>query len=147
MPEFQTLPRLAFILITFSLLLSCATTSEQAYKLYAGEIRPDAEIVTLKFGKRVHEIIIDDMKVKRTDFGTIKINAGLHEIKWGADFIVSVLVNSSGFDSTATTETVELEAGHSYTINADRTTGHGYGMYLWVSDDNSGSIVAGTKKP
>jgi hypothetical protein len=62
-------------------------------------------------------------------------------------FSDSHLVNSSGFDSTATTETVELEAGHSYTINADRTTGHGYGMYLWVSDDNSGIIVAGTKKP
>ena len=59
----------------------------------------------------------------------------------------SRIVNSSGFHSTATIETVELEAGHSYTINADRTTGHGYGMYLWVSDDNSGIIVAGTKKP
>jgi len=87
------------------------------------------------------------MKVKRTDYGVIKVYEGKHEIKWGADFIVSVLINSSGFDNASTRENVELEAGHSYSINADRTTGHGYRIYLWVSDDTTGLTVAGTKKP
>jgi hypothetical protein len=131
----------------FGMVASCALSSDQVYKLYSGNVRPNSEIATLRFGAQVHEIIIDGMKVNRTDYGLVKIDAGPHEIRWDADFIVSVLVNPSGYDKTETAVTVELEAGHTYTVNADRTTGHGYGMYLWITDDNSGETVAGTKKP
>ena len=139
--------RLTLFIFALGAIASCALSSDQVYKLYSGNTRPDSEIATLKFGAQVHEIVIDDMKVKRTDYGEIKLDEGLHKIEWSADFIVSVLVNSSGFDKSETSEIVELKAGHIYTINADRTTGHGYRMFLWVTDDNSGETVAGTKKP
>jgi hypothetical protein len=139
--------RLTLLIVIIGMLASCAISSDQVYKLYSGNTRPDAEIATLKFGALVHEIVIDGMKVERTDYGTIKLDAGFHKIEWGADFIVSVLVNSSGFDKAETSEIVELKAGHIYTINADRTTGHGYRMFLWITDDVSGETVAGTRKP
>jgi len=138
--------RLAFTFISFGFLVSCATSSDQVYKLYPGKIRPDSEVATLKFGPRVHEFIIDGMKVRRSDYGEIKINEGRHEISWGAEFMVSVMVNASGWDETSATKMVEFVAGHSYTVNADRTTGHGYQMYLWIEDAETGEVVAGINK-
>jgi hypothetical protein len=38
-----------------------------------------------------------------------------------------------------------LVAGHTYIIQADRTTGYGYRMYLWIEDAETGEVVAGTK--
>lgn len=138
---------LTLFLMVLGMITSCALSSDRVYKLYPGNVRPNPEIATLRFGTQVHEIIIDDMKVKRTDYGSVKLDPGLHEIRWGAEFIVSVLVNPSGYDETGTAVNVELEAGHTYTVNAGRTTGHGYHMYLWITDDNSGETVGGTKKP
>ncbi len=54
---------------------------------------------------------------------------------WGAAFLVSVLIDADGFDHDETTNTVQLKAGHTYTIHKDRTTGHGYEMYLWMTDE------------
>lgn len=128
------------------MLVSCATTSSQVYKLYPGKIRPDSELVTLKFGDEVRELVIDGMKVRRSDYGERKIIPGRHEISWGAEFMVSVMVNASGWAETSTTKVVDLEAGHSYAINADRTTGHGYQMYVWIEDAETGEVVAGVRK-
>ena len=42
---------------------------------------------------------------------------------------------------------VSFEAGHTYKLCADRTTGHGYRVYHWIEDRTAGRIVYGEKKP
>jgi len=87
------------------------------------------------------------MKVNRSDYREIKLQPGEHVMHWEATFLVSVLIDADGYDQDATTNTVQLKAGHTYTLHKDRTTGHGYEMYLWMTDDTTGKVVAGEKKP
>ena len=56
------------------------------------------------------------------------------------------MVNASGFDSAETDKMATLAVGHTYSIEADRTTGHGYRMFLWIEDGETGEVVAGVKK-
>lgn len=140
----QTNSLCCFVAFLFLLLLvSCAQneTSTIAYKSYPGHTIPDSEIATLAFGERVNEFYIDGIEVKRTDYGSVKLEPGLHEIRWKYRFAVSVLVNSTGWDEIEATTSLYLEAGHTYTVNADRTIGKGYRMILWISDEGSGKLV------
>jgi hypothetical protein len=138
---------LVIILFICTTLGACATTSDQVYKLYSGPEKDDAELATLQFGSRVHELRIDGMSVRRSDYGSIKIAPGRHKIQFGAEFGVSVMVNPDGFDSVQSTEYVDLEAGHTYSVEFNRSYGHGYQTYLWVQDLESGENVAGARKP
>lgn len=121
--------------------------SEHVYKLYPGPELPDSGVATLKFGNGVHAVEIDGLKVSSADYGAIKLVPGVHAIRWEAIFLVSVMVNASGFDSAEADKMAILSAGHTYTIEADRTTGHGYRMYLWIENTETGEVVAGVKKP
>ena len=38
----------------------------------------------------------------------------------------------------------EFKAGHVYELHADRTTGPGFRVYMWIKDAATGEIVAGT---
>jgi hypothetical protein len=132
----------------FFFLSACgAHHSQYVYKLYPGPELTDSDVATLKFGKGVYVVEIDGLKVSSADYGTIKLVPGKHSIRWEAMFLVSVMVNSSGFDSAEADKKVNLSAGHTYTIEADRTTGPGYRMYLWIENTDTGEVVAGAKKP
>lgn len=138
---------LLFLLASMlGLLWSCASTDDIVYKLYPGPERPATEIVTLKLGN-ASEVIIDGMKVDRSDYGSVTLLPGRHLIRWNTWFGVSVLVEPSGFATRTAGHGVELKAGHVYILKADRTTGHGYRTYLWIEDADSGEVIAGTKKP
>jgi hypothetical protein len=133
-----------FIAVLFLLLLaSCVQNkaSTHAYKSYSGKALPDSEVATLAFGERVEEFSVDEVKVKRTDYGFVKLKPGVYQISWKYRFAVSALVNSTGWDEIDATTSIELQAGHTYTVNADRTTGHGYRMILWISDETSGDQI------
>ena len=67
---------LTLFLMVLGMITSCALSSDRVYKLYPGNVRPNPEIATLRFGTQVHEIIIDDMKVKRTDYGSVNLIQG-----------------------------------------------------------------------
>lgn len=121
--------------------------SEHVYKLYPGPELPDSGVATLKFGNGVYAVEIDGLKVSSADYGAIKLVPGVHTIRWEAMFLVSVMVNASGFDSAEADKVAILSAGHTYTIEAGRTTGHGYRMYLWIENTETGEVVAGVKKP
>lgn len=123
--------------------VSCAQNrpSEHAYKTYPGKALPDSEIATLSFGERVEEFFVDGVKIERTDYGFVKLEPGVHQIKWKYRFAVSVLVNSSGWDEIEATTSIDFQAGHTYSVNAARTTGHGYHMILWISDETSGKQI------
>ena len=142
----QKLLLLFLLASTLGLLWGCASTDDIVYKLYPGIERPDTEIVTLQLGS-ASEAIIDGMKVDRSNYGTVTLLPGPHEIRWNTWFGVSVLVDSSGFATRESEQVVELKAGHTYILKADRTYGRGYRTYLWIEDTSSGEVIAGTKKP
>ena len=135
------------ILLFSFVVTSCGLTNQYVYKLYPGPVLPDSEVVTLVFGSGIHEVTIDGMKVRRSDYQTIKLQPGEHVIHWEATFLVSVLIDADGIAHDATTNSVQMKAGHTYTLHKDRTTGHGYETYLWMTDESTGEIVAGEKKP
>ena len=127
-------------------LAACGSTrSQHVYKLYPGPELPDSDVATMIFGDGVFAVEIDGLKVSSSDYGTIKLSPGEHSIRWGATFLVSVMVNSSGFDHAETENVTDLVAGHTYIIQSDRTTGHSYRMYLWIEDAETGEAVAGTR--
>jgi hypothetical protein len=136
-----------YIVIFTFFISSCGLNNHYVYKLYPGPVRPDSEVVTLQFGSGINEVTIDGMKVNRSDYQVIKLQSGEHVMRWGTTFLDSVLIDADGYDYDATTNTVQLKAGHTYTLHKDRTTGHGYEMYLWMTDETTGEIVAGEKKP
>ena len=134
--------------LLFLLLGGCAAAPSQLdYKLYSGPVRPDSELATVGFGDGVYSLQIDGLLVNSADYGRVQLLPGSHRIKFGAWFLVSVLVNPSGYDSAETSNDVEFEAGRSYRVQSGRTTGHGYEMYLWIEDMDSGEVVAGVKQP
>jgi len=128
------------------LLAGCASTDNVVYKLYAGPERADTEIVTLHLA-HASEVIIDGMKVDRSDYDSVTLLPGRHLIRWKTWFGVSVLIEPSGFATRQSGHTLDLKAGHTYILKADRTTGPGYRTYLWVEDVQSGQVIAGEKKP
>ena len=136
-----------YVMIFVFVITSCGLTNHHVYKLYPGPVRPDSEVATLQFGTGVFGVIIDGMKINRSDYREIKLQPGEHVMHWEATFLVSVLIDADGYDQDETTNTVQLKAGHTYTLHKDRTTGHGYEMYLWMTDDTTGKVVAGEEKP
>lgn len=139
-PNFQSL---LIALLSLLILVSCAQNkaTTHTYKSYSGKPLPDSEIATLTFGERVEEFFVDGVKVERTDYGFVKLKPGIYEIRWKYRFAVSALVNSTGWDEIEATTSLYLQAGHAYTVNANRTIGHGYHMILWISDETSGQQV------
>lgn len=121
--------------------------SDHVYKLYPGPELPDSDVATLKFGNLVYVVEIDGLRVSAADYGAVKLLPGVHSIQWEATFVVSVMVNASGFDRAEVDNVALLSAGHKYILEADRTTGHGYRMYLWIEDAETGEVVAGVRKP
>jgi hypothetical protein len=142
----KTVVRHIIFTAVFITLSSCGSHhSQHVYKLYPGPELPDSDVATLVFGEGVYAVEIDGLKVSSSDYGEIKLTPGEHHIRWGATFLISVMVNASGFDRIETGNDANLVAGHTYTIHADRTTGYGYRMYLWVEDTETGEVIAGTK--
>ena len=139
---------LGCMFILFSLLLGCATDyPKEVYRGYFGIEPSENELATLDLGA-TSEAIIDDMYyVSRAKHNTIKLPAGAHKIQWACTFGVSVLVEPAGYASFGIISKVHLEAGHTYRLSADRTTGHGYRVFMWIEDMTTGEIVYGEKKP
>lgn len=136
------------LLITLTFLLSgCATTNDYVYKLYPGPELDDSEVATIRLDDGVYQMKIDGMTFHWTDYATAKVKPGEHDIDFTAMFGVSVLINPNGWDAAGTSAITDLEAGHTYSARSDRTIGHGYQMYVWIEDIDTGEVVAGSRKP
>ena len=116
------------------------------YNLYPGKERPHSELATIKLAS-VYYAQIDGLRVNRADYEQVLLLPGEHEIRWGQWFALSVLVDPDMFSEGSLTAVVELKAGHTYELHAERTTGHGYRKYFWITDAASGEVIAGQKKP
>ncbi len=127
------------------LFTSCSTTPH-AYKLYGGPQRADADISVIELHDAVG-VMIGTRKVAQSDYSSVRLLPGTYPVYWECLYGVSVMIEPSGFATGARSADVELLAGHAYSLHCDRTTGYGYQMYQWISDDTEGRIVAGKKKP
>ena len=139
---------LASMLTLFFILTGCAPGSMQGvYRAYFGAEPDERQLATIDMGA-AYEAIIDDMYyVSRSEYGTVKLIAGVHKIKWATVFGVSVMVESRGYAAFGIISKVNFESGHVYKLCADRTTGHGYKVYSWIEDITTQKIVFGEKKP
>jgi len=116
------------------------------YKLYPGKELPESQLVTVKLSDAYYAQF-DGFLVDRADYQDVLLLPGEHEISWGKWFAVSVMVDANMFAEGGHTALVELRAGHTYELHADRTHGHGYQKYFWITDAASGEVIAGEKKP
>ena len=137
------------VLLLIMLIISgCAAGSPKGiYRAFYGIVPPESEFATLDMGAAYEMIIDDRYYVYGGKYGTVKLPAGTHRIKWSTSFGVSVMVEPSGYAAFDITSEVSLEAGHTYKFCAYRTTGHGYRVYHWIEDMTTGRIVQGEKKP
>ena len=139
---------LGFLLILLSIFSGCAAHNPKAvYRAYYGVEPPEGELATLELGAAYEAVIDDRYYVSRGKYGTVKLPAGSHRIWWATGFGVSVMVEPSGYAAFWIVSDVSLEAGHTYRLCADRTTGHGYRVYHWIEDRTAGRVVFGEKKP
>lgn len=144
-PTYRKLTGPRLILLATLLAAGCFGKAGHTYKLYPGPERPPEELATLKFGKRVTSLRVDGMRVEKKDYDRIDLLPGTHSIDWRTSFTVSPMVNPKGRDEIAAMATVELEAGHEYSVNSDRTTGPGYTMRWWLTDTTTGIELARNK--
>jgi hypothetical protein len=128
------------------LLYSDYSGRHHVYKLYPGEERTPSELATVKL-VGAYYAQIDDLLVNRADYEQVHLLPGEHNIRWGQRFAVSVMVDPEMFSEGGLIAVVELKAGHTYELHADRTYGRGYRKYFWITDAASGDVVAGEKKP
>ncbi|MDX1516682.1 MAG: hypothetical protein R3288_07575 [Woeseiaceae bacterium] len=128
-------------------LAGCAGNSPHVYKLYPGAERPDAELATLELGDRVCRATVDGLQVNCLDYGSVKLAPGRHCIDFSADFAVSYLVNSDMRDSVSAAGCATLEAGRTYVLRGDRTTGRGYTMFAWIEDAETGVFLQPEESP
>jgi hypothetical protein len=125
---------------------ACVSLPEASYKLYPGAKRSSSEISIVRLGD-ASAAEFDGRLALRQDWSEVHLLPGEHTIAWETAFGLSVLVEPSGFATGGYEAEVMLEAGHIYTLRADRTTGAGYRLFFWLRDETAQQIVAGKPKP
>lgn len=118
----------------------------QAYKLYPGPVRPAAGFAIVRMGD-AGGAEFDGRGVSASDWTEVHLLPGAHRIRWHTEFGVSAMVDPAMFVTGGDEASVTLEPGHVYSLRADRTTGPGYRMFFWITDDTTRKVVAGTPKP
>ena len=156
--RFMTLPSRYIYLLAVVFLSGCyvgpnapifsysSDNEAHTYKLYPGDELPESEIVKIDLTD-VYYTVIDGFNVGKSDYQQVYILPGKHEILWGKWFAFSVMVEPAMWGKGEGSAIVDLKAGHTYELYADRTYGRGYKMYFWIQDANSHEIIAGIKKP
>lgn len=128
--------------------MACATSPRetQPYKLYPGPVRPAAEFAIVQMGD-AGAAEFDGRAASARDWTEVHLLPGEHRIRWQTEFGVSAMVDPAMFVTGGNEASVTLAAGHVYSLRADRTTGPGYRLFFWITDDTSREIVAGEPKP
>lgn len=134
--------------LLLGVLLGCAGRSIEtfAYKLYPGPARTQSEIAIVRLGD-AHEFEIDGRLVSHADWTEVHVLPGSHVLRWQTEFLVSAMIEPSGFAAGGREAAVVLQPGHVYVLRSDRTTGPGYRMFFWIEDAETGHVVAGSAKP
>ena len=113
---------------------ACAAYPKEAFRGYAGDIRPKEELSVMKMDENVVWLMVDGYKIAREEFGEIILLPGIYKIEWGTHFNVSVLVKTSMRDDRIWSGRINLQPGHTYTIFATRSLGFDYSVRSWIED-------------
>lgn len=116
------------------------------YKLYPGSARSTHELAIILMGD-VPTATVDGLEVQNTDYQVIHLLPGSHTLSWRQTFGFSVMVEPAMTKSAETILTVNLQAGHTYKLFAERTYGQNYSLYFWIQDAANNEVVGGRKKP
>jgi len=117
-----------------------------AYKFDGSNTLNDSEIVKVILDD-VDAVIINGVKVDKADYQQIHLGPGIHEVTWSKTFGFSVLVEPSMVRQFSETARINMEPKHTYTLHADRSHGHGYKLFFWIEDKQTGQVVYGKRKP
>jgi hypothetical protein len=132
------------------ILVGCAGLTPDTYKGYVGEDASRSEVAIVEAATAaIYEI--NGHELKHPDPGQyyrqVYLPPGEHTIKLYRWFGVSALIVSKGFIEVVSQPlSVNLKAGHTYELHADRTTGV-IRVILWVEDSSTGEIVAREADP
>lgn len=126
--------------------VGCGSASQAVYRGYSGPELPDTSLATVELGT-VNWARIDEVRIDRAQFGFVKLLPGHHQIEWSKSFGVSVMVDARGIVERRAQSGLTLAAGHTFRLQADRTIGPGYRIYMWIEDLTAGTVLVGDKKP
>ncbi len=122
------------------------TLTADVYETQAVRNASDAEIAIVE-GKTARMLKIDGKELEHPNpdmyYASARLRPGLHAVTLNRWFVVSVLLVSRGYVDAVKTYSVNLQAGHVYELHADRTTGPGFRIAMWIKDATTGEIVAG----
>lgn len=96
---------------------------------------------------------IDGTRLEHPDshkyYSEIHLPPGQHEIIIYRKFAVSALLRLKGYIEVVSEPlSVELKAGHIYSLNGDRSTGDpDIWVELWIEDTTTGEVIARGKQP
>ena len=136
-----------FLTVLVVLMIGCASAPKETYRGYTGAELPDSSLALLDM-RDGGSVKIDGMYyVESSKYSIVKLLPGSHRLEWTSTFGVSVMVDPRMIVESGRKETIILQAGHIYRFRADRTTGPGYKVYMWIEDTLTGSVVGGKKKP
>jgi hypothetical protein len=135
--------RLLFVL---AFVAAGCTLTPDMYVADTVQNAPDAEVAIVE-GRTAIPRNIDGKTLRHPNpdmyYASARVSPGQHSVTLYREFLVSVLVVPGGFFEAAKTYNVNLEAGHIYELHADRTTGRGFRVAMWIKDATTGKIVAG----
>lgn len=145
------LPNLAGCLMVvedkgYQALVAEEKSGRQVYKLYPGITRPLSDLAIVLIND-IPTTVIDGLTVAKTDYQEIHLLPGPHTLSWRKQFAFSVMVEPTMSKEAALTLAVDLQAGHTYKLFAERTYGTGYQLYFWIEDVANGKAIGGRKKP
>jgi hypothetical protein len=147
--HYLLLPWVVFLL----LLPGCGPKKHatEIYQAYSGPIKSTETVASILMvvlsdtSDYVDWVNIDNTRIDHDEYGEIRIAPGAYLLEWGRKFNISPMIKASGTEKRNWSTNMKLEAGHSYTIHAKRTIGHGYKIYSWVTDDTLYKVVWGKK--
>lgn len=131
-------------------LVGCTSPPRDVYRAYTGPELSETSLALLDLGKpsSVSSVQIDGMYYLEVyDYSLVKLLPGPHRLVWHDSFGVSVLVDTRMSVEFALKAAIDMQAGHTYRLCKDRTTGKNYRAYMWIEDTTTGNVVAGEKMP
>lgn len=130
----------------YQALVAEGKSGHHIYKLYPGDTRQASDLAVVLVND-IPLTVIDGLTVAHTDYQEIHLSPGQHTLTWRKQFGFSVMVEPAMSKEAALTITVDLQAGHTYRLFAERSYGTGYQFYFWIEDVANGKSIGGRKKP
>ncbi len=82
----------------------------------------------------------------RPPHDAVDLIPGTYSVEWGKRFAVSHMIDATMSIDPMRQAELALKPGHVYRLGADRTTGPGYTVFLWIEDVTQREVVSGNPR-